>query len=137
MVTQKDGLDIQIALLVTPKLEPAGYTAAAVITQTTHFVKMKGCSCDPHTALRWELRTGGSGCYTGATSPSARKSDQGLEPDVAAGRVLMNDVIYVASGRRQILLVMELWFDTRLSIADAVGVCCMPVSGLWLLLLAI
>jgi len=46
----------------------------------------------------------------------------------------MNDVMYVASGRRQVLLVMELWFDTRLSNADAVGVCCLPVSGPWLLL---
>jgi hypothetical protein len=56
----------------------------------------------------------------------------------------MNDVVYVASGRRQVLLVMELWFDTRFSNADAVGVSCVPavrhivhVSGLWLLLLAI
>jgi hypothetical protein len=51
----------------------------------------------------------------------------------------MNDVIYMASGRRQVLLVMELWFDTRFSNADAVGVSCVPVSGLWrrLLLLAI
>jgi hypothetical protein len=47
----------------------------------------------------------------------------------------MDDVIYVASGGRQVLLVMELWFDTRFSNADAVGVSCVPVSGLWLLLL--
>jgi len=49
----------------------------------------------------------------------------------------MNDVIYVASGRCQVLLVMELWLDTRFSNADAVGVSCVPVGGLWLLLLAI
>jgi hypothetical protein len=49
----------------------------------------------------------------------------------------MDDVIYVASGRRQVLLVMELWFDTGFSNADASGASCVPVSGLWLLLLAI
>jgi hypothetical protein len=32
---------------------------------------------------------------------------------------------------------MKLWFDIRFSNADAVGVSCVPVSGLWLLLLAI
>jgi len=80
----------------------------------------------------------------GATSLSARRLDQGLEPDAAPGRVLVTDVIYMASRRRQVLLVMELWFDTRFSNADAVGVSCVPavrhivhVSGLWLLLLAI
>ena len=116
------------------KAWPNRYTAAAVITQTIQFVEQKCCNCDPHTAVRWELPTGDSGCDTGATSRSARRSDKGLEPDAAVGRVLMNDVMYVASGRRQVLLVMELWFDTRLSNADAVGVCCLPVSGPWLLL---
>jgi hypothetical protein len=54
----------------------------------------------------------------------------------------MNDVIYVASGRRQVLLVVALWFETRLIHADAVGVFSVPavrhivhVTGLWLLLL--
>ena len=126
MVTQKDGLDIQKAVLLTPKTEPATQQAA-VITQTTQFVVLHCVgNC-----------TGGSGCDTGDMSPSARRSDQGLEPDAAAGRVLMNDVFCMASGRRQVLLVMELWFDTRFSNADAVGVSCVPVSGLWLLLLAI
>jgi len=50
----------------------------------------------PTRTVRWDLRTGGSGCDTGATSPSARMPDQSLEPDAAAGGVLMNDVIYVA-----------------------------------------
>ena len=92
----------------------------------------------PTGTLRWELRTGGSGCDTGATSPSARMSDQSLEPDAAAGGVLMNGVIYVASGRRQFLLVMELWFDTRFSNPDVVGISCVHavgrivhVSGMW------
>jgi hypothetical protein len=56
--------------------------------------------------------------------------------------VLINDVIYVASGRRQVLLVVALWFETRFIHADAVGVFGVPavrhvvhVSGLWLLLL--
>ena len=129
-------------MLVTPKTEPATQLAA-VITQTSQFVKKKGWSCDPHipnshVALQCVGNcTEGSGCDTSDMSPSARRSDQGLEPDAAAGRVLMNDVIYVASGRRQVLLVMELWFDTRFSNADAVGVSCVPavrhivhVSGL-------
>jgi prolyl-tRNA editing enzyme YbaK/EbsC (Cys-tRNA(Pro) deacylase) len=113
VVTRKDGLDTQKALLVTPKTEPATQQAA-VITQATQFVKMKGCSCDPHipnphVGLQCVGNCrGASGCDTGATSPSAQRSDQGLEPDAAAGRVLMNGVIYVASGRRQVLLVMEL-----------------------------
>jgi hypothetical protein len=56
----------------------------------------------------------------------------------------MSDVIYVTSGRRQVSLVVELWFETRFSYADVVGVFCVSgvrhivhVSGLWLLLLAI
>jgi hypothetical protein len=56
----------------------------------------------------------------------------------------MNEVIYVASGRRKVLLVVELWFEAWFSHADAVGVSCVPavrhivhVNGLWLLLLAI
>jgi len=73
VVTQKDGLDIQKAVSVTPKTERTGYTAAAVITQSTQFIKKK--RRDPHTAVRWELRTGGAECDTGATSPSARRSD--------------------------------------------------------------
>jgi hypothetical protein len=56
VVTQKDGLDIQKALLVTPKTEPATQHAT-VITQTSQFVKKKGCSCDldipnPYVALQ-------------------------------------------------------------------------------------
>ena len=47
VVTQKDGLDIQKAVLATTKTEPATQQPA-VITQMTQFVK--GCSCDPHIA---------------------------------------------------------------------------------------
>jgi hypothetical protein len=47
VVTQKDGLDIQKAVLVTVKTEPATQQAA-VITQTNHFVKKESWSCDPH-----------------------------------------------------------------------------------------
>jgi hypothetical protein len=149
MVTQRDVLDIQKALLVTPKTEPATQQAA-IITQTTQFVNKMAAVV----ILTFTTRTlrcsalgsshRGSGCDKVATSLSAQRSDQGLEPDAAPGRVLMNDVIYMASGRRQALLVMELWFDTRFSNADAVGVFCVHavrhivhVSRLWLLLLAI
>ena len=47
MVTHKDELDVQKAVFVTPKSERATQQAA-VITQTTQFVKKKGCSCDPY-----------------------------------------------------------------------------------------
>jgi hypothetical protein len=46
-VVKNNGLDIQEAVLVTPKTELAAQQAA-VITQTTQFIKKKGCSCDPH-----------------------------------------------------------------------------------------
>jgi hypothetical protein len=47
VVTQRDGLDIQKAVLVTPKTEPATQQAA-VITQTTQFVNKMAAVVNPH-----------------------------------------------------------------------------------------
>jgi hypothetical protein len=48
-------------------------------------------------------------------------SDQSLKPDAATGRMLMCDVIDVASGRREILLVVSACFQHSISNADAIG----------------
>ena len=125
-----------------------GYTAGCSYHTNGASSLKKGCSCEshipnPYVSLQCVGNSpqGGSGFKTGATSPSAQRSDEGLEPDAAAGRVLMNDVIYVASGRRQFLLVVQLRFHIRFSNADAIRTSCVPgvrhiahASGLWMLL---